>query len=84
MSDEYFNVGSGVQTSIRQVCEMLLEETGSDLPIQFEPAGPTFVTNRVGSTEKAERLLGFRTTVPLREGLRRVIEWRERDKMAAV
>lgn len=84
VSDEYFNVGSGVQTSIRQVCEMLLEETGSDLPIQFEPAGPTFVTNRVGSTEKAERLLGFRTTVPLREGLRRVIEWRERDKMAAV
>lgn len=82
VSDEYFNVGSGVQTSIRQVCEMLLEETGSDLPIQFEPAGPTFVTNRVGSTEKAERLLGFRTTVPLREGLRRVIEWRERDKMA--
>ena len=29
-----------------------------------------------GSTDKAERLLGFRAATPLREGLRKVVEWR--------
>ena len=80
VSDAYFNVGSGVQTSIRTLCQLLLELTGSSLQIQFEPAGQTFVTNRVGSTAEAERQLGFRSNVSLRDGLERIIEWRARDK----
>jgi nucleoside-diphosphate-sugar epimerase len=43
-----------------------------------------FVTNRVGTTEKAERLLGFRAMVPLEEGLRSVVEWRRADERAAL
>jgi UDP-glucose 4-epimerase len=80
VSDEFYNVGSGTKTSIKEVCELLLELTGSHLKIQYEPAGKTFVTNRIGSTEKAEKDLGFKTTIPLREGLRRLIEWRSAHK----
>jgi nucleoside-diphosphate-sugar epimerase len=36
----------------------------------------SFVTNRIGSIDKAERLLGFRATVPLREGLQSIVDWR--------
>ena len=40
------------------------------------------MTNRVGSTEKAEAHLGFKATVPLRDGLRSVVEWRKADRPA--
>ena len=79
-TDAFYNVGSGTRTSLRELAEMILELTGSSLPIQYEPAGKTFVTNRIGSTAKAEREIGFRTTVELQDGLRRLIEWRDSHK----
>ena len=33
------------------------------------------VPRRLASTEKAERLLGFRSSVPLEEGLRDLVDW---------
>ena len=41
------------------------------------------MTHRVGSTEKAEELLGFRASVPLEEGLESVVEWRRSDQRVA-
>jgi UDP-glucose 4-epimerase len=37
-----------------------------------------FVQNRIGSRQKAETELGFKYSYSLEEGLRRLIEWRER------
>ena len=42
-----------------------------------------FVTHRVGSTELAEELTGFRAEIPYVEGLRSVVEWRAGDKAAS-
>ncbi len=75
-SDEFFNIGMGIGTTINELVDILLELTGSDLKPQFLPQEQSFVTYRIGSTEKAERLLGFKATTPLVEGLRQVIEWR--------
>ena len=47
-----------------------------DYEIQFEPTGQTFVTNRVGSTEKAKNEIGFEAKISLEQGLRSLIEWR--------
>ena len=80
VADEGFNVGTGVQTTINQLVQQLLEITGSQLTIDYRPNEQMFVTNRVGSTEKSERLLGFTATMPLKEGLRSVVEWRARDR----
>jgi UDP-glucose 4-epimerase len=79
VADDFYNVGSGVGTTIREIAELLLDITGSDLGIKFEPAGQTFVTKRIGSTEKAKRELGFEATSNLRSGLMRLIEWRNRQ-----
>lgn len=76
----FYNVGRGIKTSIRELTEMILELTGSDLPIKYEPAGQTFVTNRVGDPKAAERDLGFKWSVDLKEGMQRLIEWRKNDK----
>jgi UDP-glucose 4-epimerase len=75
--DECYNVGSGVQTSLRELTELILDIRGSSQPIEYKPADRVFVTNRVGCPEKAARDLGFRTTIPLREGLERLIAWRD-------
>jgi UDP-glucose 4-epimerase len=74
--DTFYNVGRGIQTTIKELAELILEITGSNLRIQYEPSGQTFVTNRIGSTEKAKRDLGFESQVGLREGIERLIEWR--------
>jgi UDP-glucose 4-epimerase len=79
-TDAFYNVGSGTRTSLRELAELVLEITGSSTGIEYEPQGKTFVTNRIGSTEKAAHDLGFRSTVELREGLERLIEWRDAHK----
>lgn len=75
-ADENFNIGMGIGTSINELVQMLLELTGSKLTIDYRPQAQSFVTHRIGSVEKAERLLGFRATIPLREGLKSVVDWR--------
>lgn len=74
--DEFYNVGMGVKTSLNELTHLILEITGSSLKPQYEPAGKTFVTHRVGSTEKAVQDLGFHANIGLREGLERLIAWR--------
>jgi UDP-glucose 4-epimerase len=75
-TDEFFNIGIGVRTTIKELVDLLLEITGSQLVPEYRPQEQMFVTHRVGSTNKAEELLGFRATVPLEDGLRSVVAWR--------
>ena len=77
VTEEAYNVGSGTRTSLRELTEMILEIRGSNQQIKYEPESRVFVTNRVGCPEKAARDLGFRTTIALRDGLERLIEWRD-------
>ena len=79
-SDRFYNVGTGAKTTIKELAEMMIELTGSDLEIQYEPAGPTFVKNRVGCPERAAAELAFRSSVDLREGIEKLIEWRAAHK----
>ncbi|MBI4504028.1 MAG: NAD-dependent epimerase/dehydratase family protein [Chloroflexi bacterium] len=80
VADEFFNVGMGVKTTINELVELLLKITGSPLEPEYRPQEQMFVTHRVGSTEKAERVLGFRARIPLEEGLRSVVAWRREDQ----
>lgn len=83
VSDEFFNVGTGIQTSIKQLCDTILDLKKSDLKVEYKPYAPEdarrLVQNRIGSTEKAEKLLGFRHNDSLEQGLQDLIEWRSRQ-----
>ena len=85
--DEFYNVGTGVQTSIRELCETILRLTGSQLPLRFRPYSDEdarrLVQNRIGSTEKASRELGFFYEDSLDVGLQRLIEWRAQETVRA-
>ena len=78
--ETFYNVGMGIQTSIKELTETILKITGSKHKIEYEPAGTTFVTNRVGSPKKAEAEIGFKAKVSLKGGLERLIEWRKKHK----
>lgn len=75
--DAVFNVASGVETSLLQLAQSLARAMGR------EEIAPEFaaersvnpVPRRLASTVKAERLLGFRATIPLEEGLRELVDW---------
>jgi len=79
-TDAFYNVGTGVKTTIQELAEMILEVTGSYLKIQYEPGGTTFVKNRVGCPKKATLEIGFTAKANLREGLKDLIEWRNTHK----
>lgn len=79
-TDEFYNVGTGVRTSIKELAELILEITDSDLDIQYEPAGQTFVKNRIGCPKKAAQQIAYQSSISLREGLKALIEWRNNHK----
>jgi UDP-glucose 4-epimerase len=83
-----YNVGTGVRTSIRELCDLILELTRSSVTVSYQPYAPedarALVTERVGATEKAQRDLGFRYRYDLRSGLERLIAWRTRSGLPSL
>jgi UDP-glucose 4-epimerase len=80
VTDEFYNVGTGVQTSIRELCDMILDLKDSDLRVTFNPYSADdarrMVQNRIGCPRKASAELGFDHQYDLRTGLQRLIDWR--------
>jgi UDP-glucose 4-epimerase len=80
-TDRFYNVGTGKRTSLSELGEMLISLTGSNQALDYRPANrATLVRNRVGSPARARAELGFSASMDLREGLRRLIEWRAADR----
>jgi len=75
-TDGFYNVGTGVRTSLRELAELVLDITGSDAGIRYEPQGLTFVKNRIGDPTAAARDLGYTAAVGLEQGLGELIAWR--------
>jgi len=78
VTDEVFNVASGIETSLLELLQALLKVTGSTLKPEFLPARSVNpVPRRLADTKKAENLLGFKAKVSVEEGLIRLIAWRK-------
>jgi UDP-glucose 4-epimerase len=77
-SDDVFNVATGSETSLLELCRMMLELMGRpELAIEYQEERKTNpVRRRRGGVDKAARALGFRSTVDIRTGLQRLIDWR--------
>lgn len=80
-SDHFYNVGTGKRTSLKQLAELLLVLTHCNQPIRYAPRSQaTLVRNRIGDPRRATEDLGFTAAIDLREGLRRLIDWRANHK----
>ena len=77
----FYNVGTGIQTSIRQLCDTILRLKDSDLQVTYKPYSAddarALVKNRIGSPVKAKKELGFEHKYDLETGLLRLIDWRD-------
>lgn len=78
---EVYNLASGVETTIRDLAEMINLLTGNETPLDLRPARDWDRSGkRFGSTEKSKRELGFTADVSIREGLERTIEWTSKNR----
>ena len=70
-----FNVGTGIETSINQLADRVLEAVGSRVPVEHaEERAADFLRAKADLT-LAKKVLGFNPAVPLREGLSFYVEW---------
>lgn len=72
---EVYNIASGVETSILDLANTIMELSGSG-EIEYTPERPwDHSGKRFGSTSKAETEIGFKAEVDIRDGLGRTIAW---------
>jgi GDP-L-fucose synthase len=72
---EPVNLGTGVETTIRQLAETIADVTGFEGDIVWDTSMPNGQPRRSLDATKAERLFGFRARTALREGLQRTVAW---------
>ncbi|MBE9054578.1 SDR family NAD(P)-dependent oxidoreductase [Sphaerospermopsis sp. LEGE 08334] len=81
VTDEVFNIASGVETSLNDLAFSLLKVMKSDLKPEYtaeRKVNP--VKRRLADTSKAEKLLGFKAEISLEEGLTRLVDWWKKTK----
>ncbi len=75
------NVGLGRGYSVNEILKMLLElDSYENARIVYDRSKPTMIPIRLIDTAKAERVLGFKAKVDLREGLRRTLDWYRKQR----
>ena len=72
------NLGTGVETSIREVAETIADVTGFEGSITWDTSMPNGQPRRSLDPSRAQELFGFRAGVPLREGIERTVAWYEK------
>lgn len=74
------NIGYGRGYSIKEILKMCLEIEGfNDAVVEYDSSKPSMIPVRLISTEKAEKLLGFKARYSLEEGIKRTINWFRTD-----
>ncbi|HZT44802.1 MAG TPA: GDP-L-fucose synthase [Gaiellaceae bacterium] len=69
------NVGTGVETTIRETAELVAELTGFSGEIVWDTSMPNGQPRRSLDAARAKELFGFEARTSLREGLERTIAW---------
>jgi UDP-glucose 4-epimerase len=82
VTDDVFNVASGVEASLNDLAASLLRVMGSSLKPEYGPARKVnAVPRRLAETQNAKNKIGFEATIGLDEGLRRLVAWWQASKV---
>ncbi len=77
----FYNIGTEVQTTIKELCDTILELKKSNVKVKYKPYSDDdarqLVQNRIGSAKKAEIELNFKYKDSLKDGLIKLIQWRQ-------
>lgn len=73
---DIFNIGSGVETNVREVVNLALKYAGhKPSEIRYIPDKPTAIKFRVLDCSKAKEMLGWQPQYTVEEGIKRTTEW---------
>jgi dTDP-glucose 4,6-dehydratase len=76
IAGETINVATGEDESVEQIADAILEILGKPASLKNHVSDrPGQVDRHIGSTEKAARLLGWRSSIGFTKGLERTVEW---------
>jgi UDP-glucose 4-epimerase len=70
-----FNIGTGIETDVNTLAQLLLAATGSRSPVRHGEAKPGEQRRSVVDVRRAAAELGWRPEVTLEDGLRRTVAW---------
>ena len=78
-NNEVFNIASGTETSLEELCHELLYVMGSSLKPKYLPLPAerqkVEVLRRMADVSKVKRMIGFKPKISLREGLACLVGW---------
>jgi len=84
VTDEVFNVASGVETSLNDLARSLLRVMNSDLKPEYGPARRVNpVSRRLADVSRARKKMGFQSQVSLEDGLSRLVNWWQSNRAPA-
>lgn len=66
------NVGTGVQTSVARLAEILIDTVGADVEPQFNPRD-VLVSRRAADISRAREVLGWEPTVRVEDGMAQLV-----------
>ena len=72
---EPVNLGTGVETSIRETAELVAEAVGFEGRIVWDTSMPNGQPRRSLDASRARELFGFERRAPLRDGIARTVAW---------
>jgi len=72
---EPVNIGAGFEIGIRDLAELIAEQTGFRGRLVFDRSKPDGQPRRMLDVSRAEKRFGFKATTDFRAGLRRTIDW---------
>lgn len=74
------NLGTGVETSIKEVTELIMDLVGYKGIIKWNSEKPDGQPRRQLNVSKAEKLFGFKAQTDLKTGLKNAIDWFEKHR----
>ena len=81
LSGETINLGSGQETTMRELAEVVVGAVDPSMSVVFDASKPTGVQRRVMSIVKAQRLFGFQPSILLAAGIEETVGWICREKI---
>jgi len=82
VAGEVINIATGRDLSVAEIADLVLDALDKPASLKVNtPERPGQVDRHIGSTEKAERLLGWRARTSFEDGLERTIGWYDENRM---
>lgn len=78
--NDFFNIGTGIETTVKQLASVLLEVTNTKTEPLYEPHDVNLVKRRRCSIKRAQEKMGFIAQTSVKEGIQQYWNWRQNER----